>query len=259
MKLIIYGTNTIKEAIISGNLTKDVYISEKKHKGGSIDKDLIKLIKSKNIKINIKNDQFFLKEFGNEASLKGIAAGIDYKEKSYEELILSSDETHSHKSKGLHKFPFYILLDCVTDPHNLGSIVRTANCVGANGIIVPKSNSAYITPSVANVSQGAIFYTDVVRVINISRTIDNFKKQNIWVIGLSNEAKEDIYSMDYNIPIAIVIGSEGKGLRRLTMERCEKVLKIPMLGNINSLNASASFAVIAYEILRQREFKKKLT
>lgn len=247
VQLTIYGTNTIKEAVLSGKLRKTVYASEKKWKNGLIDKDLLKLIKAKSVKIEIKNDNIFIKEFGKEAFIKGIAATVEYNEKQYEELVGSKDR----------RPPFYLILDEITDPQNLGSIIRTANCSGISGIIVPKSNSIFITSSVANVSQGALFYVDLVRVTNIARVIDDLKKRGVWVIGLSADSEDDIYSMDYNIPLAVVIGSEGKGLRRLTISKCESILKIPMVGNVNSLNAGISFAVMAYEVLRQRTYNKK--
>ncbi|MCL4542894.1 MAG: 23S rRNA (guanosine(2251)-2'-O)-methyltransferase RlmB [Deltaproteobacteria bacterium] len=246
MQLTIYGTNTIREAIVSCKLQKTVYVSEKKQKSGFINKDLLNLIKEKKIEIEIKNNDIFIKEFGKEAFIKGIAATAHYNEKQYEELF-------GNKSKQL---PFYLILDEVTDPQNLGSIIRTANCSGISGIILPKSNSIFITSSVAQVSQGALFYVDVARVTNIARVIDDLKKRGIWIIGMSNNSKDDIYSIDYNVPLAVVIGSEGKGLRRLTISKCEKIVKIPMVGNINSLNAGVSFAVMAYEIFRQRIYNK---
>ncbi len=255
MRLVIYGTNTIREAVLSGNLSACIYINEKKRRSRFINKDFTQLLKSKNIKICVKDDAYFLKEFGREAFIKGIAAVLDYREKEFEE-IFAYTTYNKPDTADLKKNPFYLLLDGVTDPQNLGSIARTANCAGVKAILIPKANSVYITSAVANVSQGAIFYTDIVRVVNIARTIDLLKKAGIWVIGLSNEAEEDIYGVDYNIPLAIVVGSEGKGLRRLTGEKCEKIVKIPMLGEINSLNASVSFGIIAYEILRQRVFKK---
>ncbi|MHB8232613.1 MAG: 23S rRNA (guanosine(2251)-2'-O)-methyltransferase RlmB [bacterium] len=252
MQITVYGVNTIKEAVFSGNLKSGgkVYVSEKKWKNGIIDKNLIELLKEKNINILTKNDSAFINDYGKEALIKGIAVNIDYKEKDYEGLFR---DTADNTDKD-NKMPLYLILDEITDPQNLGSIIRTASCAGISGIIVPKSNSVFITSSVAYVSQGALFYVDVVRVANISRVIEDLKKRGVWVVGLSNEAKETIYDMDYNVPLAIVVGSEGKGLRRLTVLNCEKVLKIPMAGNITSLNASVSFAVTAYEILRQRKY-----
>ena len=247
MELRIYGVNTIKEAINSGSVVSDIFISEKKHKNGHIDNDLFRLIKERNLKLTIKNEQFFQKEFGKDALVKGIAAITDYEEKFFEDVIA--------KNTGKSNV-FYVILDDMNDPQNLGSIIRTANCAGADCIILPKSNSVFITSSVANVSQGAVFYSDVVRVPNIARAIEDLKDMGIWVVGLSSDAEDDIYSFKFDIPVAIVIGSEGKGLRRLTQERCEKILSIPMKGNINSLNASVSFAISAYEIFRQRDFIK---
>lgn len=250
MDLTVYGVNTVKEAILSGNLKRggEICFSEKKRKNGKIDKDLIKLLKDKNINIVTKNDNAFMKYFGKEALAKGIAANIKYTEKAYEKLF---DEANTGGSP--QPMPLYLILDEITDPQNLGSIIRTANCVGISGIILPKSNSVFITPSVAYVSQGALFYVNMARVVNISRTIRDLKDRGILVVGLSNESEDTIYETDYNVPVAIVIGSEGRGLRRLTIEKCEKVLKIPMAGSVNSLNASVSFAVTAYEIIRQRK------
>lgn len=246
MLLTIYGTNTIKEAVLSGTLRKTIYVSDKKWKRGLIDKGFLKLIRAKNIGIEVKNDNLFMQEFGREAFIKGMAAKVEYNEKQYEDLFGNQDGRQ----------PFYLILDEITDPQNLGSIIRTANCSGISGIILPKSNSIFITSSVANVSQGALFYVDVVRVANIARIIEDLKKRGIWIIGLANGSENDIYSMDYNIPLAVVIGSEGKGLRKLTISKCENILNIPMAGDVTSLNAGVSFAVIAYEVLRQRMHNK---
>ncbi len=248
MRLTVYGVNTIKEAVLSGNIKKggNIFVSEKKWKGGIIDKNFIKLLKEKNINILLKNDGAFLQEFGKEAFIKGIAANTEYIEKDYEDLF--------DKSGKNSYMPLYLILDEINDPQNLGSIIRTANGAGVSGIIMPKSNSVFITSSVAYVSQGALFYVDAVRVINISRTIVDLKKRGIWVAGLSGEADDAIYDTDFNIPLAVVVGSEGRGLRRLTAENCDRILRIPMEQGVNSLNASVSFAVAAYEILRQRKY-----
>ena len=250
MRLTVYGTNTIKEAVLSGNVKKSgsVFVSEKKWKSKSLDKNLIKLLKEKNIAVLAKNENAFIKEYGKEALVKGIAVNIEYIEKDYEDLF---DNTNTGKNNYM---PLYLILDEITDPQNLGSIIRTANGADVSGIIMPRSNSVFITSSVAYVSQGALFYVDVVRVTNISRTIDDLKKRGIWAIGLSGEADDTIYDMDFNVPLAIVVGSEGYGLRRLTAENCDRILRIPMEAGVNSLNASISFAVAAYEILRQRKY-----
>jgi 23S rRNA (guanosine2251-2'-O)-methyltransferase len=248
MQLTVYGANTIKEAVITENIKKggSIFASEKKLKSGTIDKSLLSLLKEKKIGILKKNDGAFIKDYGREAYIKGIAANIEYKEKDYEEIIGDSGDKAS--------MPLYLILDEITDPQNLGSMIRTASGAGVSGIILPKSNSVFVTPSVAYVSQGALFYVSVARVTNISRTVDDLKKRGIWVAGLSGDAKDAIYDVDFNVPAAVVVGSEGRGLRRLTAEKCDKVLKIPMEKGVNSLNASISFAVASYEILRQRRY-----
>jgi 23S rRNA (guanosine2251-2'-O)-methyltransferase len=248
MRLTVYGANTVREAVLSGNLKKGgaVFVSEKKLKSGTMDKNLTALLKEKNIGIVAKNDGAFMNEYGKEALIKGIAAGVEYIEKDYEDLFEKAD-----RNGGM---PLYLILDEITDPQNLGSIIRTASGAGVSGIIMPKSNSVFITPSVAYVSQGALFYVDTVRVVNISRTIADLKKRGIWVAGLAGDAEDTIYDMDFNVPLAVAVGSEGKGLRRLTAENCDKILSIPMEAGVNSLNASISFAVAAYEILRQRKY-----
>ncbi|MGC8554494.1 MAG: 23S rRNA (guanosine(2251)-2'-O)-methyltransferase RlmB [Candidatus Acidulodesulfobacterium sp.] len=250
MKLIVYGVNTVREAILSGSIKKggSVYIAEKKYKSGIADKSFINTAKDKNVNIYSKKDASFLQEFGKEAFIKGIAAVAEYSESDYENLL--------HKSEQNTGKPFYLILDEINDPQNLGSIIRTANGAGVSGIIIPKSNSAGITSSAAYVSQGALFYVAVVRVVNISRTIADLKKRGIWVAGLSGEAEDTIYDMDFNLPLALVVGSEGSGLRRLTVENCDRILKIPMEPGVNSLNASVSFAVAAYEVVRQRKYCK---
>ncbi len=255
MRLTVYGTNTIKEAVLSGNIKKGgrVFVSEKKRKGGNLDKCFLKLLKENNIGIFPAADGIFLKEYGKEAFIKGIAANIEYNEKDYEDLF-----TGVSMDKNVNLMPLYLILDEITDPQNLGSIIRTANGAGVSGIIAPKSNSVFITSSAAYVSQGALFYVNVVRVTNISRTIEDLKKRGIWVVGLSGEAEGTIYDMDFDVPLALVVGSEGRGLRRLTAENCDRILRIPMEAGVNSLNASISFAVAAYEVLRQRKYSKKI-
>jgi len=248
MRLTVYGVNTVMEAVLSGNLKKGdaVFVSEKKMKSGIIDKNLTALLREKNISIIAKNDVAFMNEYGKEASVKGIAAAVEWTEKDYEDLFEKKDISDS--------MPLYLILDEITDPQNLGSIIRTASGAGVSGIIMPKANSVFITPSVAYVSQGALFYVDTVRVVNVSRTIADLKKRGIWIAGLAGDAAETIYDMDFNVPLAVAVGSEGKGLRRLTAENCDKILSIPMEAGVKSLNASISFAVAAYEILRQRKY-----
>ncbi|MNW33822.1 putative TrmH family tRNA/rRNA methyltransferase [compost metagenome] len=149
--------------------------------------------------------------------------------------------------------PFLILLDEIEDPHNLGSILRTADCTGAHGVIVPKRRSASITATVSKTSAGAVEYVPVARVSNLGQTIDRLKEAGIWVVGTDVEAKEPVFGNNvFTGPVAVVIGNENKGMGRLIREKCDVLVKLPMEGRINSLNASVAAGVVMYEVLRGR-------
>ena len=152
--------------------------------------------------------------------------------------------------------PFIIILDEITDAHNLGSILRTANAVGAHGIIIPKRRAVGLTAVVSKASAGAIEYVPVARVTNIVQTIEALKKQNIWVAGTDSTGEKAYFDSDLTGAIALVIGSEGEGMGKLVRESCDFVVNIPMMGQITSLNAAVAGAVVAYEILRQRSKKQ---
>ncbi|THF79184.1 23S rRNA (guanosine(2251)-2'-O)-methyltransferase RlmB [Cohnella fermenti] len=155
--------------------------------------------------------------------------------------------------------PFLILLDEVEDPHNLGSILRSADCTGAHGVIVPKRRSASLTAVVAKTSAGAVEYVPVARVSNLAQTIDKLKEEGVWVAGADAAATQDVYKADLSGPIAIVIGSEGKGISRLIREKCDFLVSLPMFGHVNSLNASVAAGVILYETVRQRRARAEKT
>lgn len=148
---------------------------------------------------------------------------------------------------------FVILLDQITDPHNLGAIIRTAHQVGCHGIIVPERRSASLTDVVAKTSAGALEYFKVAKVTNLNQTIEHLKKKGLWVAGADMDG-QIMYQADLKGPLAIVIGSEGDGISRLTREKCDFIVSIPMYGKIDSLNASVSAGVLLYEALRQRKF-----
>ncbi len=147
--------------------------------------------------------------------------------------------------------PFLFVLDEIEDPHNLGAIIRTANLAGAHGVIIPKRRAVGLTSTVAKTSAGAINYTPVAKVTNISKTIDELKEQGLWFVCADMDGTQ-MYSLDLKGPIALVIGNEGSGVSRLVKEKCDFVASIPMRGNIDSLNASVAAGVLAYEIVRQR-------
>ena len=148
--------------------------------------------------------------------------------------------------------PLLVLCDELTDPHNLGAILRTAECAGAHGVIIPKRRSVGLTAVVGKASAGAVEYMPVARVANLTQTIEALKKQGVWVFGTAADADTALYSADLKGPAAIVIGSEGDGMSRLVADSCDFKVSIPMRGHISSLNASAAAAILLYEAVRQR-------
>lgn len=148
--------------------------------------------------------------------------------------------------------PLYVLLDNVEDPHNLGAIIRSAECAGAKAVIIPEHHSVGLTESVSKSSAGAVEYLPVVQVTNLVQTIDELKSRNIWVIGVEAGSKTNYTAWDFKVATAIVLGSEGKGLRRLVKEHCDSLISIPLLGKVTSLNVSVATAIVLYEALRQR-------
>lgn len=148
--------------------------------------------------------------------------------------------------------PLLVVCDEISDPHNLGAILRTAECAGAHGVIIPKRRSAGLTAVVAKTSAGAVSYIPVARVANIPSLLKELKKQGVWVFGAAADGTTDLYGADLKGPAAIVIGSEGSGMTRLVSESCDFLVSIPMKGRISSLNASAAAAILLYEAVRQR-------
>lgn len=148
--------------------------------------------------------------------------------------------------------PLIVVCDEISDPHNLGAILRTAECAGAHGVIIPKRRSAGLTAIVGKTSAGAVSYMPVARVSNLPATLEELKKKGVWVYGTAAEGTTSLYDADLKGPAAIVIGSEGSGMGRLVREKCDFLVSIPMKGHISSLNASAAAAILLYEAVRRR-------
>ena len=242
----IFGTNPVFEALSSGREIDKIFILEgaRHSRLGQI----ISLAKKRGIHYTTvsrkKLDE--LSENGNHQGVLAFAAAHEY---STVDDILSLA-----KKRG--EAPFIIIAEGLSDPHNLGSIVRTANAAGAHGVIIPKNRSVGLTATVAKVSAGALEYTPVARVTNISSTIDELKKAGLWIAGTALEESSLHYDADLTGALAIVIGSEGEGLSRLVREKCDFLVKIPMLGQAESLNASVAAGVLMYEAVRQRNKSK---
>ena len=237
----IEGRNPIIEALRSDRAIDKIMISNSS-KEGSI-KKIIGMAKEKNIVIQYV-DKHKLDEISTSHAHQGVIAVVsDYK---YYEL---SDLLEIANKKG--EDPFFIILDEITDPHNLGTIIRTADAVGAHGVIIPKRRSVHITSVVAKASVGAVEYVPVCKVTNIVNTIKQLKKEGLWIAAADMDG-EVFYEQNLTGPIGLVIGSEGFGVSRLVKQNCDFVVKMPMIGNVSSLNASVAGGILLYEIFRQR-------
>ena len=176
---------------------------------------------------------------------QGIVAAVSESREWTEDDLLS-------QLAGSDRPPFLLVLDGVTDPHNLGACMRTADAVGVQAVIVPKDKSASLTPVARKVACGAAETVPFVRVTNLARFLRTLKDQGVWLIGTAGEAKATLFQADFKGPVALVMGAEGKGMRRLTREHCDQLINIPMLGHVDSLNVSVATGVCLYEALRQR-------
>lgn len=181
------------------------------------------------------------------------------KERNHQGVVIEIRLPSERREKDLLKsieittsLPFYLVLDQVQDPHNLGACLRTADAVGVQGIVVPKDNTTGITPTVCKVASGAAESVPIYRVTNLSRTLRNLKKHGLWIIGADGDADQCVFDSDLTGPIALVIGAEGHGLRRLTREQCDLIIKLPMAGTVESLNLSVAAGVLLFECVRQR-------
>jgi 23S rRNA (guanosine2251-2'-O)-methyltransferase len=163
------------------------------------------------------------------------------------EEVLTSSSTKS----------LFVILDSVEDPHNLGAIIRTAECAGATAVIIPEHNAASVTDAVTKASAGAVEYIPIVRVTNLTQAIDRMKEKNIWIVGVEAGCPKDYTEWDYKTATAIVLGSEGKGIRRLVKEHCDMLVSIPLFGKVTSLNVSVATAIVLYEAVRQRKLEKR--
>ena len=236
------GRNAVREALRAGKTVERLYVQE-----GLKDAALGSLIAEAQ-KRNIQC-RFVTKERLDEMSETGAHQGVIAAVSAYEYAEVE-DMLRAAEEKG--EEPFLILLDGVEDPHNLGAILRTANLAGAHGVIIPKDRAVGLTAVAAKTSAGAVNYTPVARVTNLSRTIRELKEKGLWFVCADMDG-EIMYRQNLKGPIGLVMGSEGSGVSRLVREQCDFVTAIPMQGDIDSLNVSVATGILAFEILRQRK------
>lgn len=240
-ELTIEGRNAVLEAFRSGKTIDKLFVLDGCQDGPvrSIVREAKKHDTILNYVTKERLDQ--LSETKKHQGVIAFAAAYEYAR--VEDLLKAAEQKNEP--------PFLILLDNIEDPHNLGAIIRTANLAGAHGVIIPKRRAAGLTATVAKTSAGALNYTPVAKVTNLSHTIRELKEQGLWFV-CADMAGEAMYRLDLKGPVGLVIGSEGEGVSKLVRENCDFMAAIPMRGEINSLNASVAAGVLAYEIVRQR-------
>jgi 23S rRNA (guanosine2251-2'-O)-methyltransferase len=238
----IIGKNPVIEALKSDRDINKILVAEGSQSGQM--QQVIGMAREANVMVQFvpkkKIDQ--LAE-GNHQGVIAQVAAYEYAE--IDDLFAAAEKKNES--------PFFLLLDEIEDPHNLGSIMRTADATGAHGIIIPKRRSVGLTSTVAKSSTGAIEYIPVVRVTNMAQTIDELKERGVWIAGTDASAKQDYRQMDGTLPLGLVIGSEGKGMGRLIRDKCDFLLSMPMVGHVTSLNASVAAALLMYEVFRKRK------
>ena len=237
----IIGRNPVLEAIKSGKVIDKILIKKGRYEGSIV--PIVKKAKENGIIVQevAKEKLDALSEGGNHQGVVAFVSAHDYA--TVEDILKKAAD------KG--EPPFVIICDKITDPHNLGAIIRTANCVGAHGVIIPKRGSVGVNSVVVKTSAGAAMYTPVAKVTNIAATLDELKKAGLGIAAADMDG-EEMYKIDLKGALGIVIGSEGEGISRLVREKCDFIASIPMAGDINSLNASVAAGVLMYEALRQR-------
>ncbi len=244
-ELTIEGRNAVIEAFRAGKTIDKLFVLDGCQDGPV--RTILREAKKTDCIVNfVKKERLDqMSETGKHQGVIAYAAAYEYG--TVEEML--------ENAKQKNEQPFLILLDNIEDPHNLGSIIRTANQVGAHGVIIPKRRAVGLTATVAKASAGAINYTPVAKVTNLVKTMDELKKQGMWFV-CGDMGGESMYSLDLTGPMGVVIGNEGEGVSRLVKENCDFVATIPMFGDIDSLNASVAMGVLSYEIVRQRTAKK---
>ncbi|MDI6802376.1 MAG: 23S rRNA (guanosine(2251)-2'-O)-methyltransferase RlmB [Bacteroidota bacterium] len=240
---LIVGRNPVIEALRAATPIVKIFLLHG-IRGGNIE-TIYKLARERKIPcIEINRNKF--EELTSGDVNQGVAAIIEEKKfvdvDDILEIALAKNE-----------LPFILILDEIQDPQNLGAIIRTAECAGVHGVIIPKHNAAPVTSSVTKASAGAVEYVAMARVTNIAQTIDELKENGVWIVGTDSSADKKYTELDYKIPLALVVGSEGRGMRRLVKEKCDFLVKIPLFGKIESLNASVAAALLVYEVVRKRK------
>lgn len=232
--MYIYGKNVAREKINSGEKINKIFLADKFN-----DRELMSLIREKNIKYNIVPNKYL------DSKVDGLHQGI----------ILEVDDVEAYDLNYLNKIkknkPILVMLDHLEDPHNFGAIIRTCEALGIDGIIIPNDRNVGVNATVVKTSAGAIYNMPIIRVANLGATMRKLKDMGYWLVGTDMDG-ENYTQIDYNMPVCLVIGNEGKGMGKVIRDNCDYIAKIPMIGKINSLNASVSCGIVLAQIVNSR-------
>ncbi len=242
MSEILVGINSITEALKNGRQITVIHVARERTDARL--EALLKLAREQGIRI-MKTERAAMDRMAGGSVHQGVAAeAADYSYSTVDEILEFA------RSEG--EDPLLLILDGLEDPHNLGAIIRTAEGLGAHGVIIPRHGACEVTAAVGRASAGASEYIRVARETNLVNTIKELKNQGLWIAGTDSQATTSCFDMEYSGPLALVIGSEGKGIRRLVKESCDYLISIPMKGKVGSLNASVSCAIVLAQIVRNR-------
>ncbi|MGN0185070.1 MAG: 23S rRNA (guanosine(2251)-2'-O)-methyltransferase RlmB [Aristaeellaceae bacterium] len=236
---LLVGRNPIREALKSGRTVEKLLVAQGDLSGAA--KDIIRMARDAGAVVQTVDRSRLDQIYPAHQGMLAYVAAVDYK--SLDDILALAQERGED--------PFIVILDGVTDPHNLGAIIRSAECAGAHGVILPERRAAGLGPAAAKAAAGALNYLPIARVKNLNRTIDELKQRGVWVIGTAMDG-EDALTADLTGPVALVIGSEGEGISHLTLQKCDRTVTLPMKGQIVSLNASVAAGILMYEIVRAR-------
>ena len=244
MRRIIAGRQPVLEALKAGAQIEKVAFLAGVH--GRVINDIRSLAKQNGVQaLDVGRQEF--RELASDATTQGVVALVVSRQSliSLEAILEIARQT---AQKG-----FLLILDEIEDPHNLCALVRTAECAGVHGVILPKHRSAHLTETVSKTSAGAVEHMAIAEVTNIVNTIEELKTQGFWIVGLDAEGGKEYTAVDYSSPVAVIVGNEGKGIRRLVKDNCDFLVRIPLHGKVASLNASVAGALVMYEVARQRQ------
>lgn len=241
---VIWGRNAVSEALKAGKEIERIYLAEGVSLTGPL-AEIVRAARSRGIAIQ-RLDRRALDRIAKTEKHQGIIAEVG-------EFAYASLEQVLEAARQRQEPPLILILDTLQDPQNFGTLIRTADAVGAHGVVIPKHRAVGVTPAVVKASSGAIAHLLVARVTNLARAIDELKRQGVWVVGLDADAERSFDEVDLNMPIALVVGAEGRGISRLVKEKCDILIKIPMRGHVDSLNAAVAGSIVLYHAWRQRE------